>query len=203
MIPGASAAILIGGEGRRLGGVPKHRLAFADGETVLARLALLLGDEVGPVALVSRSPVDLPLPVLLDAYPGAGPAAGIHAALAHATTPWVFVVSCDLPRLDAETIRRLAAARGDAQVVLPRAAGRLQPLSAFWHRRALPALAQALATPRTDAQGRGKSGPSLHGLVAALEAAIVDFDDATPVTNVNHPEEVAALGLRVLPEPQR
>jgi molybdopterin-guanine dinucleotide biosynthesis protein A len=201
--PSTSVAILIGGEGRRLGGVAKHRLAFADGETVLARLALLLAETIGPVTLVSRSPVDLPLPVLLDTYADAGPAAGLHTALVHASTPWVFVASCDLPLLDAGTIGRLAAARGESSVVLARAGGRLQPLAAFWHRRALPEIERALGGSRPGAPGVDKRGPSLHGLVAALDATIVDLDDATPFTNVNRPEDLAALGLVLLPEPNR
>lgn len=183
-----SAAILVGGEGRRLGGVPKHRLAFPDGETVLARLVLLLSGEVGPVFLVSRRPLETPLPVVLDRLADRGAAAGVHAALSHARPGWVFVASCDLPLLDTATIRTLAAARDEtAEVVLARAGGYLQPLAAFWHTRALPDVTAALEAGRC----------SLRGLVGALEARVLDLDDPRPFTNVNLPEDLAALGLTI------
>ncbi len=189
MSPTATAAILVGGEGRRLGGVAKHTLAFADGETVLARLVKLLTDEVGPVTLVSRHPVDTPLPVVLDAFSEKGAAAGLHAALVNAPPGWVFVAACDLPALDRETVRRLAAARAEQDVVVARTGPYLQTLAAFWHTRAAPAIAAGLSDGR----------PSLKALVGRLEATVLDFEDARPFANVNLPEDLATHGLTVLP----
>ncbi len=189
----ATAAILLGGEGRRLGGVAKHGLRFADGTTVLDRLVALLQAEVGPVGLVARPTTPgvetlPPLPLVLDRHADRGPAAGIHAALAHAPPGWVFVAACDLPCLDAPTVRALAAARTEAaDVVLFHTETYLQPLAAFWHTRALPAL-----------EARLTAGPgSLHGLVGALRATVLAADDPRPFTNVNRPEELAAAGLRI------
>lgn len=184
-----SAAILVGGEGRRLGGVAKHRLAFGDGETLLARLARLLADEVGGVTLISRRPVDTALPVVLDTFSERGAAAGVHAALHHAPAGWVFVSACDLPCLDAATIRTLSAARSTQDVVLARAGGQLQPLAAFWHTRALPKLVGALS----------EGALSLRALVGRLDATLVEFTEAAPFTNVNLPEDMAALGLTLTP----
>jgi molybdopterin-guanine dinucleotide biosynthesis protein A len=189
LTPGTTAAVLVGGEGRRLGGVPKHTLAFADGETVLARLVKLLTEEAGPVTLVSRHPMDTPLPVVLDAFAEKGAAAGLHAALSHAPPGWVFVAACDLPALDRETVRRLAAARATQDVVVARTGPYLQTLAAFWHTRTLPVVAAGLAAGR----------PSLKSLVGALDATVLEFDDARPFANVNLPEDLAAHGLTVLP----
>jgi molybdopterin-guanine dinucleotide biosynthesis protein A len=187
MMP-STAAVLVGGEGRRLGGVAKHTLAFANGETVLARLVKLLADEVGSVTLVSRHPMNTPLPVVLDAHTDKGAVAGLHAALAHAPPGWVFVAACDLPALDAATIRRLAAARANQDVVVARTGPHLQTLAGFWHTRALDTVATGLA--------RGR--PSLKSLVGALDATVVDFEDDAPFANVNHPEDLVAHGLSVL-----
>jgi len=180
-----TAAVLVGGEGRRLGGVAKHTLAFADGETVLSRLVRLLVAEVGPVTLVSRHPMNTPLPVVLDAHTEKGAAAGLHAALVHAPPGWVFVAACDLPALDAATIRRLAAARADQDVVVARTGPYLQTLAGFWHTR----------TRDTIAAGLEHGRPSLRSLVGALDATVVDFDDDAPFANVNHPEDLVAHGL--------
>jgi molybdopterin-guanine dinucleotide biosynthesis protein A len=185
---GSTAAVLVGGEGRRLGGVAKHTLVYGNGETVLARLVKLLTDEVGPVTLVSRHPMNTPLPVVLDAFAEKGAAAGLHAALSHAPPGWVFVAACDLPALDAATIRRLAAARAGQDVVLARTGPYLQTLAAFWHTRALDAVAAGLEAGR----------PSLKSLVAALDATVIECADEAPFANVNRPEDLDAHGLSVV-----
>ena len=185
-----AAAILVGGAGRRLGGVEKHRLAWPGGGTVLERLIELLAREAGPVTLVSRAGPQMlaaDVSTIHDAHPDRGPAAGVAAALSHAPSGWVFIAACDLPCLDAETIRALAAARGRQDVVRFRAGGYLQPLSAFWHTRCLPRVEAALL----------QCAPSLHGLVASLDATILETDDPRPFTNVNTPGDLAALGLEI------
>jgi molybdopterin-guanine dinucleotide biosynthesis protein A len=86
-------------------------------------------------------------------------------------------------------VRRLAAARATQDVVVARTGPYLQTLAAFWHTRTLPVVAAGLAAGR----------PSLKSLVGALDATVLEFDDARPFANVNLPEDLAAHGLTVLP----
>lgn len=57
----------------------------------------------------------LRLPSFPDIISGCGPLGGIHAALVHASTPKVFIVSCDLPLVTSEMMQDLVRlAEGDS-----------------------------------------------------------------------------------------
>jgi molybdopterin-guanine dinucleotide biosynthesis protein A len=73
------------------------------------------------------------------------PLTGIVAALTAARGRPVLAVACDMPFVTAELLADLAARGGQADLVLPEAAGRLHPLLARWDPGLLPALRDALA----------------------------------------------------------
>lgn len=105
------------------------------GETLLARAVRCLHDAgAAPVVVASGSAGrlgPLPWPEVDDgAFAGAGPLAGILAALRTATTPRVAVLAVDLPDASAAVVRWLAAQwRPDDTVLVPvDPAGRAQPL---------------------------------------------------------------------------
>ena len=74
--------------------------------------------------------------VVEDIYPGQGPLAGIHAALAGTRTELNLMVAVDMPFLQPELLSYLVAQarRTTAMVVVPVAGGRLQPLCAVYRR---------------------------------------------------------------------
>lgn len=131
-----AAIVLTGGRASRLDGADKAGLQV-DGqpmvETVLAAASAVAGTvvTVGPGGTVREDP------------PFSGPVAGIAAGL-DALGPavdLVVVVSCDLPDLDAATLRALvdAVGPGTSAALAVDAAGRDQYLLAAWGRRALAA----------------------------------------------------------------
>ena len=134
------AIVLTGGRGSRLGGVDKARLTVSGRpmvETVLRAARAIAGPiiTVGPGGDTREDP------------PHSGPVAGIAAGLA--TVPeevdLVVVVACDLPGLDADTLRSLVGAlrdardRGAAAALGVDPTGHDQFLLAAWDRRALAA----------------------------------------------------------------
>ncbi len=159
-LPGA-AVVLAGGRSRRLGR-DKAELPW-EGRTLLevvaARLAGLFG-EVVVVGGVRRRRLGLPrVSQRLDLLPGRGPLGGLVTGLLALPGRPVFACACDLPLLDPEAVRRLAAValpaleRGHGAVI-PLVAGRRQFLHAFYGPRALaPLLAHLLA-------GRRRFGPA-------------------------------------------
>jgi len=181
-----TGAILAGGKAKRMSGRVKGLLR-KDGVTLAARLAheletvcdrvFFVGDPFGPYA-------DLGWPVLPDVKRKKGAPGGVHAALSHAEPGWVFVTACDMPCLDAETVRNLARERGGHDVVLYRAGGRMQPLAAWWSTRAKDSIAALLP-----------ENPGFSRVLAELDVCVVATDDATPFVNVNDWEEAQALGL--------
>jgi molybdopterin-guanine dinucleotide biosynthesis protein A len=75
-------------------------------------------------------------PVIEDIYPGRGPLAGIHAALAVSDASLNLITAVDMPFLQLEFLNYLIARarQSQAEVVAPRAGGRLQPLCAIYRR---------------------------------------------------------------------
>ena len=146
MVTRTSGAILAGGTSRRMG---RDKAALTiDGRTMLARTIATLSsvcDEVGVVvAAGAAAPDGLPLTVTVarDRLAGAGPLAGLEAALSAASHDLVLVVAVDMPGLDAAVLRAqlgVALAHPEIEVVtLPgEADGTREPLHAVYRRRVL------------------------------------------------------------------
>jgi molybdopterin-guanine dinucleotide biosynthesis protein A len=192
--PDITGALLSGGRAMRMGGVAKGLLRL-DGRPVLGRSLELFGRLFGASLLVVNDPdpyAAFDVPRVADLLPGRGAPGGLHAALAAATTPWVFAAGCDMPFLSAAGVALLASRRAGALAVVPRWDGRLEPLHALWSRSALPALERALAEGDLSLQ-------ALAGLVGAVVVEAEDWRAVDPAgrafQNANTPEEASSLGL--------
>ena len=134
------AIILAGGASKRLGAdKPEQRV----GGRRLLDIAVAAVADADAVVVVGP-PRDVPagVTVVCEDPPGSGPVAALgagFAALPDAAAD-VVVLAADLPRITAEAVDTLAAARGDAPVVLAvDDHDRLQYLTAVWDSRALRA----------------------------------------------------------------
>jgi molybdopterin-guanine dinucleotide biosynthesis protein A len=153
-----AACILAGGRATRLGGRAKPAL-IADGATILERQLDVLAPRVATV-LVSVAPgaaMEVParwrdrVALVEDREAGAGPLAGLAAALAACPAEWLLVVAGDTPGLSAPVVELLvaeAAAAGDADAVAPRVDGLAEPLLAVYRARVAPVAAARLAAGR-------------------------------------------------------
>lgn len=185
--------VLAGGASRRMGR-DKAKLAL-DGGTLVERAATLLvtvcSNSVLAVGSDRRYPT-VRLPVAEDRYPGAGPLAGIEAALVASIGRPVLVLACDLPRVDRTVLERLlehaqAALEADGpRAWLPRRGGRLQPLCGLYAAACGP-----LFTRRLD---RGER--AVQAALTEVEVEPVCFDDLRPdpFLNVNTPADYSRAG---------
>lgn len=178
--------VLVGGESRRMGR-DKARLPYRNG-TLVGHIAAQVERAAGSVCLVGAPERyrDLPFPAIPDRFPGAGPAAGIHAALASSAAEWNLVVACDMPEVTAEFLLALIeqAERASKQGLLPVSPdGRRQPLCAVYHRSCLPAFEDALRA------GRRK----LADVVAGLDLLDLPVAEARWFRNMNTPADWAAF----------
>jgi molybdopterin-guanine dinucleotide biosynthesis protein A len=189
-----SAAVLAGGEGRRMGR-DKRSLPIA-GRTLVAHVTATLAaisDDV-MIACRDRDQVDaatarrLGARRVVDEVPDAGPLAGIAAALHRARYPYVLVAAVDMPFL-APALLQLVADRAidHRQAVIVRSPRGLEPLLA--------------AYPRSDAQRADallRTGHrALRTFVAAIDHDVVEPADWLPIdpdgtsfVNWNTPEDV-------------
>lgn len=192
-IPETSAVVLCGGLSSRMG-VDKARLEL-DGLSLIARAVRVVQSITPHVRLACGSHPryeDLGLPLVLDRIAGAGPLAGLEAALASAPEGFVIAVACDMPRIDAGALRALvtAAHERELDVALMRSPRGLEPLCAVWR--------TSMVHPLRAALERGE-----RRVVAAFEiplatgalprVAAVELDAAIAredcVLNVNTPAE--------------
>ncbi len=133
-----------------------------------------LGAVCGVVAVVCKPDTELPdLPDGVERWEEPDrprhPLTGIVHALERAEGP-VLVCAADMPFVEAETLRDLAAHLGEAVAVVARASGRLQPLLALYAPEALPALRAA----EPDAP--------LTATVALLDPLVVDVPERDAVS---------------------
>ncbi len=134
-----------------------------------SRVALSASD---PEQLLAFAGIGLELPFVLDLHPGRGPLGGLHAALANARTPWIFVIACDLPFATPELLRHLSLRIDEtADAVVPvQQDGRLQPLCAFYRvGTCLGVVEKLLAANRPT--------PSMHAFVESIDTRRVPWAD--------------------------
>ena len=146
------AGILVGGQGRRLGGVDKARLIAANGKTFAQDMLARVTPWVHSVIIAGRQEqaVDYPQqPYVADTHQNAGPLGGLHALLQKAPTPWCWLIAVDMPALDGELLGCLAEARSHdsgSAIIAPHSPWGLEPCAALYHRRLLDPIGQQLAT---------------------------------------------------------
>jgi molybdopterin-guanine dinucleotide biosynthesis protein A len=201
------ALILAGGRSRRMGR-PKESLPIGD-TTMLGWQCRTLLACAEPVVVIGRDQAQAlpPLPrgvdVAQDELPGEGPLAAIAAGLRRLRERHGFedldaavTVGCDQPFLTAAIVDGLASRLGAAQLLMPRAEDKLQPLTAIYRTAVVTAADRLLAA--------GSRRP--RELADAVDSAIVEADglrDLDPelrfLRNLNHPDDYRAAVAALTP----
>ena len=180
--------IFVGGRGSRMGGVAKGLLKAPNSETtLLARLRAELASALpnAEVVLVGAAEAyeNSGLRAVSDEPSGAGPLGGLIGLLAHAErrgASHVLALACDLPRIGAALLQRLADEATDKAAVVAVQGEVRNPLIARY------AVAGALLAAR-DVHGTGKrslqavldrlgDGVATLRLTAAEAATLDDWD---------------------------
>jgi len=189
-----TAVILAGGGSRRMG--RDKSLLPLDGQPMLAHVIAALMPLNLPILLVTNTrevhaPFDLPM--VGDLHPGLGALGGLHSALTHITTDAALLVACDMPRLNTMLLADLIGlteSHPDSDAIVPRIAGRAQPLHAVYQRRVLTTLESQIESGRL----------ALNALLDLLSVRWVDADEMRPhdprldsFTNLNTPDDLDHL----------
>lgn len=203
---GASAIILAGGRGSRMGR-PKATLRFGDRaliERIVAELRRMF-DDIVVVAAPAAERIELPalgaVTIVRDETAYRGPVGALARGLDAARNEAAFACACDLPMLRAEAASFLVSRLDGYDAAIPEADGKLQPLHAAYRRRCARALDAMLA--------RGEH--RLSAVSGAVNARIVpeaEYRRADPeglsCFNINTPADYArALKLAGAKAPMR
>lgn len=194
-----AGVVLAGGASRRMG---RDKAALTipgrfDGRSLVEQTVAVLRRRCDPVLLVTapgQALPELPVRLLRDEAPGLGPlpatGRGLRAA-AEAGAELAFVCAVDMPLLTVELVDALAglAARCGADAVLP------------WdgHDHYLAGVYRTELADRIDelvAAGERRMG-ALPGIVDTQRLVV---SDPLPLTNLNSPDDVRALSVRIYEE---
>lgn len=191
---GLLVAILVGGEGSRIGGGKPLRVLGGSSlfERALAAARLWSPD----IVAVGRDPGQIgstAVRFILDAPGAEGPIAGLAAALSHARRQrlgMVLTIPCDTPFLPADLAERLRAnLEPNVDAAVAASGGVLHPSCALWRTRAFDALGPYLAS----------GGRSLRGFAREAGFAQVEWplDAADPFFNINSSADLAGAEDRL------
>lgn len=184
--------VLAGGKGRRIGG----RKAFIrlGGETLIERVCntlkgvfsevVIVADEVSPFSPLSYQ-------VIPDRLSALGPMGGLETALRAVSEKHLFVVACDMPKLNPKVIRVMLSFFDAYDLVIPRISGRLHPLHAIYAPACLPVIEKRI-------QEKNFSLSALPEHLNSLFFQEAKFRKLDPqlqsLMNINTPEDLAFAG---------
>ena len=187
-----AALILCGGFSERMGR-DKASLPFGN-ESMLARIVSVVSKCVGEVCLVAREGQQLPanvglgLPVARDPAEGNGPLAGLAAGLDAIESERAFVVSCDVPLLQATFVSGLLDAATRDRALIPQIDGHYMTTCAVYSKSLIPEIHDMLARGERRPRAIAKlDGVRIIGEDAcrALDPELLSFVDC------NTPERLA------------
>ncbi len=184
-----SGAVLAGGESRRMG--RDKAMLCLNGEPLwLHQKRVLLESGAQPVTVVRKRgqpSFDANEQFLYDTVDGAGPLAGLHAALSACQTHLLAVLAVDMPKIDAAWFCWLLSFCRPGMGAVVRSPAGFEPLAAIYPREAL-----ATVTSRLRSNDR-----SLQHLVIALVEAHqlvaipLPEGDHRRLFNWNTPDDIA------------
>lgn len=188
--PKITALILAGGRGSRMGSVDKGLQLF-NGTPMVTHVLNRLGPQVDEVIINANRSIDqyaaLGHRVIPDAIDGfAGPLAGLHVGLMHATTPLLVTAPCDSPFLPLDLVARLQIALElrNADLAVAKTFDQAHPVFCLVKRELEPHLREFLAS------GQRK----IDKWYATLQVVEVPFDDQeSAFANINTEVELRAL----------
>jgi molybdopterin-guanine dinucleotide biosynthesis protein A len=171
--PRLTGILLVGGASTRFGS-PKALARLGD-ETLAQRAWRVLGEACDERLAVGKrvDGLELPFELVDDGTETRAALAGIVAGLRAASGERAVVLPVDMPLVNADVLRELAAV--DAEAAAPRG----QPLPLVVRTTALPLLERCLAEGRL----------ALHAALDELRAVRLELDEAL-LANVNTPDEL-------------
>jgi molybdopterin-guanine dinucleotide biosynthesis protein A len=193
------AVILVGGVGRRMGGVDKPLMLLA-GRPLLSYVIEALAPQTPYIALATRADPEpyrhFGLPLLPDSIADQGPLTGLRSALewAKATVPdasHVALLAGDTPFIPSDLFSRLRVARSPSpSCIFAASKGQIHYSTGIW-----PLSAHALL----ETVESENSDRSLRGLAHHIGLETAEWiDDADPFFNINTPDDLAVAEHRLM-----
>lgn len=180
-----TAAILAGGKSSRMGF--DKQMLMEDGRRLLEKVIETLREEFSDIIVITAKPElyeGMGVRLFQDTYQDKGPLAGIHAALSHASSQYVYLLACDMPVVNLPFVRymkeRIRETRAD--ICACKMNERMETFNTFYSRSLLPDVTHRLETGNN----------SLFRFIYGNETCVIEQEDAarfdnglTMFTNIN------------------
>ena len=181
-------AILAGGKNSRFKGMNKAFLKI-NGDTIINRTIQLLSDLFNEIIIITNQPQDFDkfhqFNIFGDIYKDQGPLGGIHSALTNSLFPSVFVVSCDMPFLNHEFIKKMVnlSCNINSDAIVPLLNSQPEPTHSIYHKRIIPVIEKHLIA---------SVNPSIRQIYNDIDIQFIKLDNNNDnkliFTNVNSPD---------------
>ena len=173
--------ILLGGKSIRMG--ENKALMKLGSSTVIERLVKQMRSLFKKIILISNNPEEynfLNLPVYGDIFLNKGPLAGIHSGLVNSSSVKNFVISCDIPLIDAGIISFIVEYPTEKPIVITKADGFLQQLAGLYNRCLIPSIEKNLnmdMSEISEKKDQMKRQCRIIKLLKTEEAEIINIEE--------------------------
>ena len=121
-----------------------------------------------------------------DVIKNAGPLAGIYSGLKHASTVYGLVLSCDIPLINSEVLKKLIdAANPDSEVIQIESQGKNMPLIALYKKSCEPIFLKLL--------NQGERRLQFAVNQCKVKHVLLTGEDELFTKNINTPEQLKAI----------
>ena len=172
-----SGIILSGGKSNRMGA--NKSLLQINGISIIERLSDLMKTVFQNNIIVTNEPElyqSLELPICRDVYIGRGPLAGIHSGLINSATDRNFIISCDIPLINADLIRSIVEYQSNKPIVVPEADGYVQQLCGVYSKSIIREI-EIMFAFNTDDENRNEAQKirncNIHRLIDIVPTEII------------------------------
>ncbi|BFU93892.1 MAG: putative molybdenum cofactor guanylyltransferase [Nitrospira sp.] len=190
MITEVTGILLAGGKSRRMG--EDKRFVEIGTRTLLERSLDILRSVFQDVMIViAQDSPELPsvVPVARDLVADCGSLGGLYTGLKRARTSRIFVVACDMPFFNQETVRYFVDLKGEADIVMAKLDNGWHPMHALYGRRCLPVMESLMAAKDLRIH-RLVEDPVLKSHVVTAEDLKLIDPDGRAFVNINTPADL-------------
>ena len=180
-----TAVILAGGKSQRMG-TDKAFLHW-EGQRFIERILQVVAGLTQEIIVIANTKeyASLEVPVYPDLMEDCGPVGGIYTAMAMVKTPYLLVLSCDIPLLNVAVLEYLLEQSISCDANILTTGERWQPLTAIYNRVTMPIFKKALETKKLK----------LRSLLPAMELNTIACpkDLISCLNNINTPNDLRKL----------
>lgn len=143
-----TAVILAGGTSQRMG--QDKAFIELDGQTFIERILAVTKGFVKDQIIIANTEKyqSLNVKTYSDLIKNCGPVGGIYTAMQVVETPYLLVLSCDIPLLSSSILEHLINGSIPCAANVLTSNGRYQPLTAIYHKDTMPVFKEALEEQR-------------------------------------------------------